>query len=96
MNNKLFVGNLLYEVGDDELFELFSQIGEVVSAQVIRFKDTGRSRGFGFVEMKEEEKAKEAIEKLNGKDYKGRKLIVAKANPKREGGRRRKNFTFKA
>ena len=79
---RLFVGNLLYGVQEPELKELFSTIGPVVEVKIIRFHDTGKSRGFAFVEMESEEKAQEAIDAFNGKDFKGRKLIVSKARPK--------------
>ncbi len=83
MNKKLYVGNLLYEVTDEELKELFGQAGNVVSATVIRYQDTGRSKGFGFVEMETEEMAQKAIDTLNGQDNKGRKLVVSEARPPR-------------
>lgn len=82
MSKRLFVGNLLYRITDSELKDFFSQIGEVIYAKVIRFKDTGKSRGFGFVEMANEEDAKRAIEELNGKDFGGRRIVVSKARPK--------------
>lgn len=81
MNKKLYVGNLLYEITDEDLKQLFSQFGNVVSAQVIRYADTGRSKGFGFVEMEDEAGAKAAIDALNQKDYKGRMLVVNEARP---------------
>ena len=81
MNKKLYVGNLLYEVTDDELSQLFAQAGTVTSAQVIRYQDTGRSKGFGFVEMSTEEEAQKAIDMFNGQDNKGRKLVVSEARP---------------
>ncbi len=81
MSTKLYVGNLLYEVSDEDLKELFSQAGGVVSTSVIRFRDTGRSKGFGFVEMDTPDSAQKAIDTLNGSDYKGRKLVVAEARP---------------
>ncbi|PIQ72689.1 RNA-binding protein [Candidatus Roizmanbacteria bacterium CG_4_10_14_0_2_um_filter_36_35] len=84
MSKKLYVGNLLYEVTDEDLKTHFSTAGTVVSATVIRFRDTGRSKGFGFVEMTTEEEAKKAIDSLNGQDYKGRKLVVSEARPPRE------------
>jgi len=83
MNKKLYVGNLLYETTDEELKQLFSQAGNVVSAAVIRYQDTGRSKGFGFVEMETEEAAQKAIDTLNGQDNKGRKLVVSEARPPR-------------
>ncbi len=81
MNKKLYVGNLLYEVTDEELKDLFGQAGTVVSASVIRYQDTGRSKGFGFVEMETEEMAQKAIDTFNGQDNKGRKLVVSEARP---------------
>ncbi len=83
MNKKLYVGNLLYEVTDDELRDLFAQVGAVATASVIRFADSGRSKGFGFVEMADEDSANKAIESLNGQDFKGRKLVVSEARPPR-------------
>ncbi len=87
MSKKLYVGNLVYEASDDDLKELFSQAGNVVSANVIRFRDTGRSKGFGFVEMETEEEAQKAIDMFSEKDFKGRKMIVSEARPKRENNR---------
>lgn len=79
MATKLFVGNLEYTVTGDDLKEAFSQAGTVVDAVVISDKMTGRSRGFGFVEMSTEEEAKAAVEKVNGMDLKGRKINVNEA-----------------
>lgn len=84
MATKLFVGNLDFTVTGDELRDTFSQAGTVVDAVVISDKMTGRSRGFGFVEMSNEDEAKAAIEKLNGSDLKGRKINVNEARPKAE------------
>lgn len=81
MATKLFVGNLDYTVTSDELRDLFSQAGTVADAVVITDKMSGRSRGFGFVEMSSDEEAKAAIEKLNGADLKGRKINVNEARP---------------
>jgi RNA recognition motif-containing protein len=96
MNKKLYVGNLVYEASDDDLKNHFSQAGNVVSATVIRFRDTGRSKGFGFVEMETEEEAQKAIDTLNGQDYKGRKLVVSEARPPKPrgnfGGGERRRF----
>jgi cold-inducible RNA-binding protein len=88
MSNKLFVGSLSWNTTDDTLRALFETIGKVVSAKVIMDKYTGKSRGFGFVEMENEEKAKEAIEKLNGQDLDGRNIIVNEARDQepRQGG----------
>ena len=84
MNKKLYVGNLSFETTQEELEELFAEVGTVVSAVVITDKSSGRSRGFGFVEMETEEAAKEAIEKLNDREVNERKLAVNEANPPRE------------
>ena len=81
MATKLFVGNLEYTVTGDDLKEAFSQAGTVVDAVVISDKMTGRSRGFGFVEMSTDEEAKAAVEKVNGMDVKGRKINVNEARP---------------
>lgn len=81
MNKKLYVGNLLYEVTEDDLKELFTQVGTVVSASIIRFPDTGRSKGFGFVEMENADDVQKAIDTMNGQDFKGRKLVVSEARP---------------
>ena len=81
MNKKLYVGNLLFEMDDIELQKQFETIGPVVSAKIIRFRDGGRSKGFGFVEMEKEEDVKRAIEALNDQDLKGRKTIVSEARP---------------
>ena len=97
MNQKLYVGNLSYEVTDQMLQDLFAQAGTVVSAQVLSDKMTGRSRGFGFVEMSKEDAAK-AVETLNGKDFEGRKIVVNEARPMGErsnGGDRRGGGGFR-
>jgi cold-inducible RNA-binding protein len=85
---KLYVGNLSYNVSDDDLMQLFGQHGAVKSASVIMDKMTGRSKGFGFVEMDNDTEANAAIEALNGKEYVGRPLTVNEARPKpeRSGG----------
>lgn len=85
---KLYVGNLPYNTTDDDLKELFAPYGEVVSASVITERDSGRSKGFGFVEFEEESAAKAAIEALNGKDFGGRNLVVNEARPREERGPR--------
>ncbi len=88
MNKKLYVGNLLYEATEDQLRDLFSQAGEVVSVQVIRFADSGRSKGFAFIEMIDEAAAQKAAEMFNEYDFMGRKLIVNEARPKTNNGGR--------
>jgi RNA recognition motif-containing protein len=79
--SKLFVGNLDYTVTADDLKQAFSAVGTVADVVVITDKMSGRSRGFGFVEMGSEDEAKKAIEKLNGSDLKGRKINVNEARP---------------
>ncbi len=81
MATKLFVGSLPFTTTSDELKQLFAAVGEVVEANIVTDKMTGRSRGFGFVEMSKEEDAKSAITKLNGSDVGGRKIFVAEARP---------------
>lgn len=83
MSTKLYIGNLSYDVTQDQLGELFAPAGKVVSALVVADKYSGRSKGFGFVEMGSEEEAKKAIEMFNEKDFQGRKLIVNEARPKK-------------
>jgi RNA recognition motif-containing protein len=88
MGKKLYVGNMSYSVDSSSLQELFSQFGNVVSAEVISDRDTGRSKGFGFVEMSSDEEAQNAINGLNGQQHDGRSLTVNEAKPKepRSGG----------
>jgi RNA recognition motif-containing protein len=88
MSSKLYVGSLPYSVNDEILSQLFSPYGSVESAKVITDRETGLSKGFGFVEMASEEEAAEAIKNLNGSGYEGRTLAVSKARPQapREGG----------
>src|SRR5438270_11884206 len=87
MGKKLYVGNLGYGVTDSDLTNLFAAHGTVESAQVIMDRDTGRSKGFGFVEMKSDQEAQAAIAALNGQDNGGRALTVNEARPRAEGGR---------
>lgn len=84
MATKLFVGSLSYSVNDDQLRDAFAAAGTVVSAKVIVDRDTGRSKGFGFVEMGSEEEAKAAIDLLNGKEIEGRPVAVSEARPREE------------
>jgi RNA recognition motif-containing protein len=77
----LFVGNLPYSVDDAKLADLFAAAGTVASAKVIKDKYSGRSRGFGFVEMSTDDESKKAIEMFNGKDMEGRALVVNEARP---------------
>lgn len=87
MGKKLYVGNLSFGLTDSDLSQLFEAHGTVESAQVIMDRDTGRSKGFGFVEMKTDQEAQAAIAALNGKEVNGRALTVNEARPKTEGGR---------
>ncbi len=86
MNKKLYVGGLPYSVTEDKLQEIFSAHGTVESARVITDRFTGRSRGFGFVEMSSEEEAQKAIDSLNGTDLEGRSLTVNEARPQENRG----------
>lgn len=81
MSKKLYVGNLPYTVTDDQLSQYFADAGTVVSATVIMDKFSGRSKGFGFVEMSTDEEAQKAIEMVNGKEIDGRALVVNEARP---------------
>ena len=86
MGKKLYVGNLAYSVSDSDLQQMFAPHGSVQSAQVIMDRDTGRSKGFGFVEMNSDDEAQAAIAALNGQERDGRALTVNEARPKPEGG----------
>jgi RNA recognition motif-containing protein len=86
MGKKLYVGNLSYDVDSSELEQLFAQHGQVVSAQIINDRDTGRSKGFGFVEMANDAEADAAITALNGQQHNGRALTVNEARPREERG----------
>lgn len=88
MAKKLYIGSLSYSTTNDSLRDAFAQAGTVESASVVIDKMSGRSRGFGFVEMSSDEEAQKAIDMFNGKELDGRKLIVNEARPmeKREGG----------
>ncbi len=86
MSTKLYVGNLSFGVTSEDLQEHFAQAGTVESAKVVEDRDTGRSRGFGFVEMSSDEEAQAAIEQFNNQDFDGRNLVVNEARPREEGG----------
>jgi RNA recognition motif-containing protein len=88
MATKLFVGSLSWGVTDDMLNDFFAQVGTVESAKVIMDRDSGRSKGFGFVEMSNDDEAKKAVEELNGKDLDGRAVNVSEARPREERPRR--------
>jgi RNA recognition motif-containing protein len=84
MGSKLYVGNLSYNVNSSDLEQLFSQHGTVQSAEVIADRDTGRSKGFGFVQMGSDQEAQAAISALNGQEHDGRALTVNEAKPKED------------
>lgn len=88
MGKKLYVGNLPFSTTDEALHQMFSDCGSVESAKVITDRDTGRSKGFGFVEMASDDEASNAISSLNGKDFNGRAMSVSEARPQapRTGG----------
>ena len=84
MSAKLYVGNLSFDVQNSDLEEMFAPHGSVTSAQVIMDRDSGRSKGFGFVEMSAQSEATAAISALNGRDFKGRALTVNEAKPRED------------
>jgi RNA recognition motif-containing protein len=86
MTMKLYVGNLAFQTSSEDLQQLFSQAGTVESASVVEDRDTGRSRGFGFVEMASKEEGQKAIEQFNGKEVNGRNLNVNEAKPREDRG----------
>ncbi|OGJ46949.1 RNA-binding protein [Candidatus Peregrinibacteria bacterium RIFOXYA12_FULL_33_12] len=100
MAKRLFVGGLPYSTTEEALSTAFSQAGQVESVKIITDKFTGRSKGFGFVEMATEEDAQKAIEMFNGKDFEGRNIVVNEARafeerpPRREGGFQRRQGGF--
>ena len=95
MSSKLYVGNLSFDTSDQDLEKAFGECGTVESVNIIEDRDTGRSRGFGFVEMSSQEEAQTAISELNGQDLDGRNLKVNEAKPRENrggGGSRRNNY----
>jgi RNA recognition motif-containing protein len=86
LGKKLYVGNLTYQVSESDLEQLFSQFGTVQSAQVIQDRETGRSKGFGFVEMDTEAQAQAAIQGLHEREHEGRRLTVNEAKPREDRG----------
>ncbi len=86
MGTRLYVGNLPYSVTELDLRDLFSGLGTVTDAKIITDRETGRPRGFGFVEMSTDEEARKAIEELNGRDVQGRQVAVKEAEDRRGGG----------
>ena len=88
MAMKLYVGNLSFQTSSEDLQQLFAQAGTVESAAVVEDRDTGRSRGFGFVEMASKEDGEKAIQQFNGTDLNGRNLTVNEARPREDRGNR--------
>ena len=88
MSMKLYVGNLAFQTSSEDLQQLFSQAGNVESASVVEDRETGRSRGFGFVEMSTNEEGQAAIAQFNGKEFNGRALTVNEARPREDRGGR--------
>jgi RNA recognition motif-containing protein len=86
MGKKLYVGNLPFSATDESLQEMFAQSGSVTSAKIIMDRDTGRSKGFGFVEMANDDEAEAAIAALNGQEHNGRALTVNEARPREDRG----------
>ena len=87
MKTKIYVGQLPFATTSEQLSEIFAACGTVESAKIITDRDSGRSKGFGFVEMSTEEETKAAIEKLNGQEVGGRNIVVTEARPKENDGR---------
>lgn len=94
MKNRLYVGGIPYKFSEDELKDYFAAIGTVTSVRIITDSMSGRSKGFGFVEMETEELATKAIEELDGSDCGGRSIRVAPAHPPKESGDRRPRDNF--
>ena len=88
----IYVGNLSWTMTDDDLMNLFTQYGSVTSAKILKDKMNGRSKGFGFVEMEDDEAAKTAIASLNETEVQGRKLIVNESQPRQEGDFKKRSF----
>lgn len=98
MSMKLYVGGLAYSVTDQELEQLFSEHGKVLSATIIKDRDSGQSKGFGFVEMEDLKEAQGAIKNLNDKEFNGRAIVVNQARPqedRRPGGRPQSGNSFR-
>ena len=89
---KLYIGGISYDSSEDSLKEAFSQAGTVKSAAIIKDRETGRSRGFGFVEMSSDEELQKAIEIWDGKEFEGRRLTVSKARPPKEKNFQRRSW----
>ena len=91
-NVNIFCGNLSYDQTENGLNELFEEFGEVTSAKIITDRDTGRSKGFGFVEMSDKAAGQEAVEELNGKEILGRAMVANEARPREERPKRRPRY----
>ena len=89
---KIYIGNLQYAMTEDELQQLFEEFGQVASSKIITDKYSGRSKGFGFVEMTDDSEAEKAIEQLNGREIKGRNITVNQSIERKEGDRPARNF----
>jgi len=87
----IFIAGLSYNINDSDLMDLFNEYGEISSAKVVMDRESGRSKGYGFVEMEDEAAGQKAIEELNGAEYDGRVISVSVARPRTEGGPRRNN-----
>lgn len=87
MGNKLYIGNLSFGITSDDLMDFFAEAGTVESANIVEDRETGRSRGFGFVEMSSDEEAQNAIEQLNGQEFEGRNIVVNEARPRENNNR---------
>lgn len=85
MSKQIYAGNLSYQMSDETLRDLFQQHGEVTSVKIIRYPDSGKSKGFGFIEMANDTEADAAIQKLNGSEVQGRNIRVNVARPKKNG-----------
>ncbi|HOT43639.1 MAG TPA: RNA-binding protein [Spirochaetota bacterium] len=85
MSKQIYAGNLSYQMSDETLRDLFQQHGEVTSVKIIRYPDSGKSKGFGFIEMANDSEADAAIQKLNGSEVQGRNIRVNVARPKKNG-----------
>ncbi|HPV40649.1 MAG TPA: RNA-binding protein [Spirochaetota bacterium] len=85
MSKQIYAGNLSYQMSDETLRDLFQQHGEVTSVKIIRYPDSGKSKGFGFIEMANDSEADAAIQKLNGAEVQGRNIRVNVARPKKNG-----------
>ncbi len=88
----IFIAGLSYSINDNDLRDLFTEYGEISSAKVIMDRATGRSKGYGFVELADDASAQKAIEELNGAEYDGRTISVSEARPRTEGDRPRRSF----